>query len=354
MGTPARQGLDRVALRADLRAAVPDATAALVVTAAVFAWLYARVRSGESATLAVMPFLADANAYWMYWLCQAFGWSALLWAWLTTMLGLLRSGTGPRWVPVAASRLERWHRTTSLTTIALMAAHAVLFFAEMIRTNEDGLGVAGRVWSAFVDTFVPGGYSSGTGRVAILLGLFALYLAIPLGLLYYFRASAGARLWRAVHRFVIVVYVLSVWHTLLYGTNVWFDGWPRTTLWALQLPVAGLLLARLLSPARPGERLRRSGYTGVRAVLLRAAGLTVTMGAMLAVVAVLITGRDGGRTPGGEGAPLSVTPGMLWAGLAVFAVAVAVAIAVVQRAERNPVQSSKPSRSAHSRSGSRE
>ncbi|GAA3629406.1 hypothetical protein GCM10023079_19910 [Streptomyces chitinivorans] len=50
-------------------AAVPDATAALVITAGVFAWLYARVESGASMTLQVMPDLADADRYWMYWLC---------------------------------------------------------------------------------------------------------------------------------------------------------------------------------------------------------------------------------------------------------------------------------------------
>lgn len=55
-------GRRRPGLRADLRAAVPDAAAALVVTAAIFVWLYLRVRSGASATVAVMPFLADANA----------------------------------------------------------------------------------------------------------------------------------------------------------------------------------------------------------------------------------------------------------------------------------------------------
>lgn len=64
---------DWAGLRADLRAAVPDATAALVVTAVIFVVLYARIDAGSSPTLQVMPFLADADRYWMYWLCQAFG-----------------------------------------------------------------------------------------------------------------------------------------------------------------------------------------------------------------------------------------------------------------------------------------
>ncbi|CAM5663604.1 hypothetical protein SBADM41S_06984 [Streptomyces badius] len=106
-----------------------------------------------------------------------------------------------------------------------------------------------------MEAFVPGGYDSGTGRVAIPVGQAALYLAIPLGLLFYVRHRIGPKTWRVLHRCVIVVYVLSVWHTLLYGTNVWYDGWFRTGVWLLQLPIAALLLLRLLRPARRSEKL---------------------------------------------------------------------------------------------------
>jgi ferric reductase like protein len=283
-------------LRADLRAAVPDALAGLLVTASVFAFLYARIRNGESDTVAVMPFLAEADTYWMYWLSQAFGWSALLWAWGTVMFGLLLSGPRPGWLPLSYAQLERLHRTTSLSTMALMFAHAFMFGAELVR-YEVAWSWPRRFWEAFMDAFVPGGYSSGTGQWAIPIGQAALYLAIPLGLLFYVRQRIGPRLWRATHRFVVVVYVLSVWHTLLYGTNVWYDGWPRTTLWLLQLPPAALLLLRLLRPARRAERLTltpRSGgwwpWWGSR-LLGRLAAAAVVAG----LIAVVVTGHDGGR-----------------------------------------------------------
>ncbi|EHR60265.1 ferric reductase-like transmembrane domain-containing protein [Saccharomonospora cyanea] len=292
-GRPTRRG---TGLRADLRVAVFDASAALLVTLGLFAWLTARIASGESPTLAVMPFLADAGQYWLYWLCQAFGWSALLWAWLTTMLGLIRSSARPSWLRVAPARVERWHRATSLTTIGLMFAHAAAFFAELVREGDG-------VWASFVQTFVPGGYTSGTGRVAILLGLLAFYLAIPLGLAFYVRDRLGARLWRALHRCILVVYVLSVWHTLLYGTNVWFDGWPRTTLWVLQLPVAVLLLARVVAPARPVERWERT--RGLVPVARRVGALLLAAGTVVVLVLVVVTGRDGGR-PLSQPAPASV------------------------------------------------
>ncbi|CAM5663563.1 membrane protein [Streptomyces badius] len=56
---------------------------ALVITAAVFVLLYLRIRNKTSSTVTVMPFMADAGGFWMYFLSQAFGWSALLWAWGT-------------------------------------------------------------------------------------------------------------------------------------------------------------------------------------------------------------------------------------------------------------------------------
>ncbi|WP_449479483.1 ferric reductase-like transmembrane domain-containing protein [Streptomyces diastaticus] len=285
----------RVTLRGDLRLAVPDAAAAVGVTAAVFVFLYVRMESGTSATVAVMPFMDDARTYWIYLLSQAFGWSALLWAWGTVMIGLLVSGTRPEALRVSPQTLERWHRTTSLTTMALMLAHALMFAAELVR-YEAQLGWAERLWAAFADSFVPGWYDSGTGQIAIPIGQAALYLAVPLGLLFYVRHRIGARTWRVLHRFVIVVYVLSVWHTLLYGTNVWYGEWPRTVLWLLQIPVAVLLLARLVGQARRSERLgkpesvrRLSGWT------LRAAGRVVVAGVAVALLVVALSGRDGGR-----------------------------------------------------------
>ncbi|MEY9212096.1 ferric reductase-like transmembrane domain-containing protein [Thermobifida halotolerans] len=332
-----RPRADWAALGADLRAAVPDAIAALVVTAVIFVVLYVRIDSGSSQTLQVMPFLADADEYWMYWLCQAFGWSALLWAWLTVMLGLVRSSGRPRWMPFGHAGVERWHRTTGLTTIGLMFAHAFMFFAELVRGNEDGLGWGALLLSAFVDVFVPGGYSTGTGRVAILLGLIALYLSIPLGLAYYFRFRTGSRLWRALHRFIVVVYALSVWHTLLYGTNVWFGGWFRTTVWALQVPVAALLLVRLLAPARPGERLRLRDPAARPRFLPAAArlgGRIAVAASVVVLLGVTITGRDGGRVPGEEAGGMVVGPGTVWVGLALLLLVIAVVVRAVGRGGR--------------------
>ncbi|WP_227870068.1 ferric reductase-like transmembrane domain-containing protein [Streptomyces otsuchiensis] len=345
-GPRRRSRLDRAGLRADLRATLPDATLALLATGLIFVWLWVRVENGTSSTVEVMPHLADPQ-HWMYWLCQAFGWSALLWAYVTVLLGLLRSGSRPPWTWLTATRAEKLHRTTSLTTIALMFLHAFMLFLEFVRSDHADSGSwVGRVGSAFAESFVPGYYPSGTGRLAILIGLLAFYLAIPLSLAYYFRHATGARMWRALHRFIIVVYVLSVWHTLLYGTSVWFDGAFRTLVWALQVPLGLLLLLRLVRPARPSERLRpgdgrRRGWPTVSARLL---GRLCVVAAVAGLLAVVVSGVDGGRTPGGTLPGTWPEPWVLWVGLAALT-AIVIATAYRLRPSRKPGRRSSPARS---------
>lgn len=332
--TKARTGFDWPALRADLRGAVPDASLAVIVTALIYWLLYTRIANGTSATIKIMPMLEDADEFWMYWMCQAFGWSAMLWAYMTVIFGLLRSGPRPGGSRLSAARLEKWHRTTSLTTIGLMFMHAFFFFTEQIRTNQDQWSPGRSVWTAFVDVFVPGGYATGTGRVAILVGLLAFYLAIPLGFAFYLRHRTGSRVWLALHRFAIVVYILSAWHTLLYTTQGWFDGPFRTMLWILQIPIALLLLARLTAPARPSERLssrgprQRGSALPTSARLLGRIAVVVTVSALVAVV---VTGVDGGRSP--EDAPLAPWPdkAVIWAGLILFVLAVGATVIRVRR-----------------------
>ncbi|MEU9606451.1 ferric reductase-like transmembrane domain-containing protein [Streptomyces sp. NPDC048057] len=285
----------RITLRSDLRASWLDGLIALVITGALFALIWTRIKSRASDTATVMPFMADdPEAFWLYFLSQAFGWSALLWAWGTVMIGLLLSGRRIPWLRISGTRLERLHRTTSLNTIILIAAHALLFAAELIRFDDDTWPAA--TWTAFVETFVPGGYQTGTGRVAIPVGQAALYLAIPLGLLFYVRHRMGPKTWRVMHRFVIVVYVLSVWHTLLYGTNVWYDGWFRTTIWLLQIPVGLLLLLRLVRPARRSEKLPPVAQASSKSLWgVRLTGRLAAAGVVAALLAVVLSGHDGGR-----------------------------------------------------------
>ena len=79
------------------------------------------------------------------------------------------------------------------------------------------------------------------------LGIIAGYLAVVFGLTFYIRGRIGRRLWRRLHRLIIVAYILAVAHTLGAGTDastIWLRCWI-----ALTAPViAVLFLIRVVSP----------------------------------------------------------------------------------------------------------
>ncbi len=90
------------------------------------------------------------------------------------------------------------------------------------------------------------------------LGIVAAYLAAALGLSFYFRRRIGTRLWRKAHRATIVVYALSVVHTLGAGTDAaspWLRGWLVLT----GPVIAGLFLVRLTTPWRQRRRASSGG-----------------------------------------------------------------------------------------------
>ncbi|MGH3851892.1 MAG: DUF5134 domain-containing protein [Pseudonocardiaceae bacterium] len=234
----------RRSLRADLRAAAVDAAVAGVLSAAMFGVLVLRVRSGVDAALVEMPSMARGGGLWPYTLSQAFGFAAMLWAWGTILLGLSLPTGIWRGRPRTRQAVERLHRSTSLTVIALMAAHATLL-----------------IWDHMGDTplsvFVPGNETYAPGQLPTSLGIVALYLAVVGGPSFYLRERLGPRVWRVTHRYVIpAVYALGVWHTFLYGSDVKATSPLFVILWAMQLPVIALFGARLMAGARRRETSR--------------------------------------------------------------------------------------------------
>lgn len=228
----------------DVRAAVPDALAALVLSGIVFAIMMARVRAGSDPAAQEMPDMIRNGGLAPYTLSQALGWAALLWSWLTILIGV----SLPLWARQGRPRLreaaERLHRSTSLSLIALIVLHAILLLWD-------------KMGDTLVTTFVPFTTRYQPGLWPEALGIFSLYLAVLLGASFYLRDRIGWRLWRLTHRYAVpAVYVLALWHTFLYGSDVGpHDGskvmahnglW--ITLWALQVPIVAAFLFRLSLP----------------------------------------------------------------------------------------------------------
>lgn len=226
----------RRSFRADVRAAMPDALAALLLAGIVFAILMARVRAGDDPAAREMPAMIGNGGLMPYTISQALGWAALSWAWLTILIGL----SLPLWASQGRSRLretaERLHRSTSLSLIGLMILHAALLLWD-------------KMGDTLVTDFVPFTTSYKPGLWPQALGIFSLYLALVLGGSFYFRDRIGFRFWRLTHRYVIpAVYVLALWHTFLYGSDVRVHNGLWLVLWLLQIPVVAVFLVRLSLP----------------------------------------------------------------------------------------------------------
>ena len=241
---------------------------AAAATGAVFEWLASARRFGQG---------APANL-----LLQASGITALLWAYVGLILGLVvgilppaRAGVPRRmaWRP----RVVGWHRQLNLVVVALTLLHSLVY----------ALGVpAGTLLVAFVP------WTARVQGLGYTLGVLSLYLAVLLGPSYYLRQYIGRRVWLVGHQLAAVSYALGLWHALFLGSDLRLEGLVRTLVAVLQIPLLALIGLRLRRPLRRSDQLsmaRRDGHFEERRhVALRiavAVGLTIT--AVIALVMAL-------------------------------------------------------------------
>jgi len=246
--------------------------AGLLTVLPIYAWIATLQSQGHSAAALSMPSMGMSrmSVYWAFPVLQASGLAALLWAYAGVALGLAESGRTMRWLPLRRRDMDRLHRCISLLVIGLIAVHVAA-------TALDAMGDSPRT------VLVPGQESWAAARWAYDLGIFAFYLSLLLGPTYYLRRLTGMRAWRFAHRFVIVVYILSVWHTLIIGADIQHYGWMRPALWLAQVPLLALFCYRLISPA---ARSRGTAGTVARYGLALAGAA-----ALVAIVAIVATGH---------------------------------------------------------------
>ena len=225
-------------LRGDLRRAIPDAALALALAGIVYSLLIARVHAGVDPASLEMPAMMRSGGIWPYSLSQAVGWAALLWSWLTILLGVSLPIWGRQGRPKMRELAERLHRSTSLTVVGLMVAHAILL-------TGDKMG------DTLVTVFVPWTTSYAPGLFPQALGILSFYLAVLFGLSFYLRNRIGLRSWQLLHRYFIpAVYVLAVWHTFLYGSDVRALNVMGVMLWLFQLPILATFCIRIVGAKR--------------------------------------------------------------------------------------------------------
>ncbi len=179
------------------------------------------------------------HAWWLA--SRAAGIVALLCITLSVAVGLAMAGRVSR-----DRRLARIligvHQQTALVGLVAIAVHGIALLGDrFIAPGLAGIAVP------FVIDHEP----VWTG-----LGIIGGWLAALLGLSYWIRDRIGAALWRRLHRATILVYVLSVAHTLGAGTDA-SEPWMRVLLLTTGAPILFLFLVRVLPPPRTGPAFRR-------------------------------------------------------------------------------------------------
>jgi sulfoxide reductase heme-binding subunit YedZ len=118
---------------------------------------------------------------------------------ISVALGLAMSGRILR-RPGLPAKLRRFHEASTLVTLSMIAGHGGL------------LAFDGYLRSGLVGIKLP--FALGYRPVFTGIGIIVGWLAVILGLSFYARKRIGAKTWRSLHRFTIVVYLLAVGHVI--------------------------------------------------------------------------------------------------------------------------------------------
>jgi methionine sulfoxide reductase heme-binding subunit len=208
-----------------LRTATPWLVA-LALTAFFYFSIYGLQSQNKSAAAINMPDMGmhDMAKFWAFPIMQSAGLTALIMAWFSVALGLAQASA--RTMKTFGFDIDKLHRHLGLIVLGLAFAHAFV-----------------DVWDAMGDSFLTNFWFNGWAKdwppanLAYNLGVLSFYLLLLLAPTFYLRKKIGERTWRYAHRFVLLVYVMSVWHTLALGADVAYYGWVRPFIWLAQLPL---------------------------------------------------------------------------------------------------------------------
>jgi methionine sulfoxide reductase heme-binding subunit len=180
----------------------------------------------------------STHGWWI--VSRSSGIVALVLVTISVFLGLTMAGK-PFREPGFARTLKALHEQTALAALIAIGVH--------------GLGILLDPWLKPGVSGVAIPFALSLHRFSVGLGILAAYLALLLGLSFYFRQRIGPRLWRQAHRATVAVYVLGLVHALGAGSD---SGSPLFLAWAVGsgVPIALLFVYRLGAGRRASERRR--------------------------------------------------------------------------------------------------
>jgi sulfoxide reductase heme-binding subunit YedZ len=178
---------------------------------------------------------APDPAHHFFWLAsRGVGVVALVLVALSVGLGLAMAGRLSR-RPGLPARLKVFHESLALSGLLAIATHGLLLLGDgYLRPGLTGIAIP----------FVMAAKPLWTG-----LGILAGWLAAILGLSFYVRRWVGTRVWRWMHRWTLLVYILAVAHTLGSGTDA-RSPWLLAIVAATAVPIVFLATHRFLPGAR--------------------------------------------------------------------------------------------------------
>jgi len=158
----------------------------------------------------------------LFWLAsRATGVVAMVLVALSVGIGLAMSGRLVR-APGAPARLKVLHESIALISLLAIATHGLLLLGDgFLHPNIAEVALP----------FAMHGQPAWTG-----FGVIGGWLAAILGLSFYVRRWIGVRVWRWMHRWTLLVYVLAVAHTLGSGTDA-RSWWLLAILLVTALPI---------------------------------------------------------------------------------------------------------------------
>ena len=265
------------------RSAAAVAVIGVALTLVLAARLYALQSVGKSAAAMAMASdmnMRDLRTFWSFPILQSSGMIGLLFAYVGALLGLWQANlrTGRTTLKL---QIERLHRHVGLLVVGLVLVH-------ILATVLDAMGDSWRT------VLIPGTWAKQGWPQAVTgynTGILAAYLLMLVAPSFYLRNLLGGNRWLLLHRLVLVVYLLSIWHAMVLGLDLAYYAWLRPLIWLAQIPLLTLLMKRLYGPI-----VTRPMKTGSLAVLVRIAnvGLFLLSAATSAgLFFLVVTGRAG-------------------------------------------------------------
>jgi len=156
----------------------------------------------------------------------------------SVLIGLMMANGLPRKAG-AKKQLLAVHESTALIGLAAIAIHGLTLIGDAY------------LHPALSQILIP--FTISYRPLFTGLGIIAGWGAAILGLSFYARRHIGARRWRSLHRWTMLVWALAVIHVIGAGTD---SGqiWMQAIIALTTVPILALFVRRILIPSKPAAR----------------------------------------------------------------------------------------------------